>query len=779
MPRPRFLRPSQPRSPTACHRLFPGGGIVLSIRFASKRESLAPTDDAKLHEELAELGSWLLNARGDASTGAAPSASHRHGPASSALGYGLRDMDGARRFLSLFEAGVQRGRPMHTRDTSSLVVRVCCSGSGSWQAEQLPRALHLFERAVSPAPPPPVVLTDAEAAAMRDHVPNGKRKRAVHALAWRPGGYEVSAGTDHGAAPDARYNCDGLLRCEHNDCRAIPCFGNAVDGFARACGAHRLPAERQVALSVCALRDLARSLHAVPRLLGRAAAVYLHLLQHSRSSQRPSTADLHLLKQLTVYFTACAASARLPAEALQLLPHVLELEGAESRMEHRRAMRWCLNALITACARAGDIGSALAAHRAGERAGFFADEVTFTTLISACGFAGHLLEAVEMYEQAKRRGFSTDAPLVCSVLHSYARVAAAKDTGSNAAEAAAAARAVYARAVADGLLPSEAVRNGLRAVLANAGEVDSVVETLDARSLSLLGTAAPDASQRALLRRDERVIALRALVHACLRSSQPARAFELLFSYGCMWVVAESPELAKLLLRAAAECRSPSRAHLVFRLATRRGRPPTTHMLNAMLRACTHADSPIAAAFQAVRRAEALGASADAETVTGLLRAAERASVKMPSASHAQRALAFAQERGLSLSSDGHNTLVHCFLAASASARRRGAAAQATWRQCLNFALLHYEAEKHDVVFLRKVRKRLLKECAAQHKVDAALQVLEDMEACGEKPEWATLNRLVHALHASGEVDDEAFQLWLEGGTPSLVTRAADRLHRP
>jgi hypothetical protein len=221
---------------------------------------------------------------------------------------------GVRAVLGAFDEARNSGMHVCTRETVSMVVRVCCVPNSSWQRRELPRALHLFQRTRERPPPEYVQLADTQKLGARAR-PRYRMKPplflrlAVESHGGEPTAAEPAAAAeleedadDEAAEAAAEDAPRAFTACEHAGCERPARYGCARNGFARACGEHAAEGQARVDLDPMAQWALAESLVAEAlvgdgdaALLGHAAGVYASLLATQEKQPHRMLAPLRRL----------------------------------------------------------------------------------------------------------------------------------------------------------------------------------------------------------------------------------------------------------------------------------------------------------------------------------------------------------------------------------------------------------------------------------------------------------------------------------------------------
>jgi len=646
--------------------------------------------------------------------------------------------------LRRYDDGVRAGLELHDRKTMSLLVTACSLSGSLWAEEQLPRALGLFERTWTADSIDPRTRLDR-----RSEDRDGPESHA-----------DVAAPV--GLPPV-------LPRCSHPQCDEVAGYGSAVAGLARSCARHCGPSEVRVELDNMALNVLSESCVRRGGMLQYGARLLQYQLERPGPRGGPfdwqHTADADcVLLALTRLFFACARAEAVPRAAIDLLPYLVspELSAAGGSLRARR--RACLNALLFACGAAAMPAAAAAVHRRTLEAGVAPDLAAINAVVSAFGRAGKLDEALEVFHEARRQPetleVARDSYVITSLLHACA---VRRD--------AVRAEQLYEAALQANVVPTKALLNALCSAQATAGNIEAATRTFeDMRRLGRDidgGQQQPEGrpqegwSQEGIHHKEprhyasEEDTALATVLNACNMAQQPQRALELAERLLRDGFRPASPAPYVQLLRACAG--RPSRASAVWEAALASGIRPSSAMLNALVRACAAAGD-MQAAFRAARRGQTHGLPPDVGTVNALLHGC-MVSREVP---NAWRCMRLAEELGVEPNTKTHNLLLAAHLAALQRAPwgRSGARDEEMLRQAQQ---LYERGLDLGWEWQQSTKRWLLRICAVRNQMPYALRMVAEMEARGDEL-FAPLNDLVHACHRVNQVDDEALQLWEEGG---------------
>ena len=214
------------------------------------------------------------------------------------------------------------------------------------------------------------------------------------------------------------------------------------------------------------------------------------------------------------------------------------------------------------------------------------------------------------------------------------------------------------------------------------------------------------------------------------------------------------------LLRACAG--RPSRASTVWEAALAAGVTPSAAMLNALVRSCAQAGD-MQAAFRAARRGQRHGLSPDVGTVNALMRGCVVARDK----EDAWAVMRLAEELGVPPNDRTHNLLLAAHLAELQRAPKGGGAGGRTEQQLYEAQQLYERGRALGWTWHQSTRRWLLRLCALHdEQMPFVLAMLAEMEERGEDT-FAPLDDLMHVMHSSRAIDQEALRLWEQGGAPA------------
>ncbi|KAL3919386.1 MAG: hypothetical protein SGPRY_005650 [Prymnesium sp.] len=694
-----------------------------------------------------------------------------------------------RKLVALFETSERKGLAVRDRGTMHALISVLCSAGTTWEPRERARALRLFEDTQVRR------ASEGEGRADLDwERSQSPDRREEHILRQLPSLEGIEWDVASGAARDS--GC-GEVRiggeCEEEGCSEVPRYGDAANGFARACKQHKREGEERVDFTTEALYALADSCTEIePRLLKTAAQIYMYIFS---SSQRvfflkgfDRSKVINPQARLSLYFKACAREREFPKEASLLLPHVISMAQKDSS----RKMH-VVNTYIHACARANDHAAAWAAFTAAERGGLAPDVVTLNSLAMASSERAQLIDAVEQMLDRNPMALR-NAHVVTSIVHAHAKLRQPERADE-----------VYARAIDQGLertVPLLVARCFAFAV--NARLAQAILAFQEARQLLLeqRERAAKAEDQQSLdsLSHSEH-IAVAVLLSTFVAAGQPADAFSMFESLRADGFEPRQPNAIAPLIHAASQMRDVERALAIYQAAEESGIAPDWRMLYAAVTALTghpvnygklsggrrreqwqkimqssatemdeqaalagrwqelearehvessHVDEAIRLCWRAHKRSRRLFRRG---TLMALLGAAER--TRQPR--HADEAVRLAHAHGIDFQCEQRNLLLAARLAAIP---RRHGDGDGQLKQALAMYFrgraLGWQWRPDTISFLLRV-------CIQNRHLEEATELVGHIQEFGFQPKMKDFNDLMRLSYELGEIDSEAWRLWKQG----------------